>query len=90
MSRLDFGSVAHFRATPSQAVRAALFVGEFVVEDIVLTIRNLTNEHIRLLLTQVENDGDLTYRLRGRIMNAMHKLAAEIKVEVEVYREGRQ
>ena len=87
MSRLDFGSVAHFRATSSQAVRAALFVGTVVVEKIGYpeVIRRLTNEHIRTLLTQIEADGDMTHRLRGRIMNAMHKLSAEVKVEVEIH-----
>lgn len=47
-------------------------------------VRLLTNEHIRSLLTQIENDGDMTHQLRGRIMNAMHKLSSEIKVEVEI------
>lgn len=45
------------------------------------TIKQLTNLHIREILTKIEHDGDMTPRLRGRIMNAMHYLAAEIEVE---------
>jgi len=44
-------------------------------------LEQLTNLHIRELLTKIEHDGDMTPRLRGRIMNAMHYLAAEVKAE---------
>ena len=55
----------------------------------ILDIREITNEHIRLLLTKIEDSGDMTYKTRGHVMRAMHELAADIKVEVEIYRDWR-
>ena len=45
-------------------------------------LEQLTNLHIRELLTKIEHDGDMSPRLRGRIMNAMHYLVAEVKAEI--------
>lgn len=44
----------------------------------------ITNEHIRELLTKIEYDGNMTHQLRGRIMVAMHYLARNIQIEVEL------
>lgn len=52
-------------------------------------IEKLVNLHIRELLTKIEHDGDITPRLRGRIMNAMHYLAAEVQAELEFIFNGR-